>query len=190
MLASLQIRDLEARSGARIVIGETTEERRGPSATDIQLFGSPEEQQKASEMIDQHLGYGKSVSAAVDDNAPIDWEALRLDSERQRKEKWAKCPQLIKNFYVEHPEVAEMSPEDVAQFRKDNNSIEISNFDENSKAPLLNPCPRFRHSFYRFPDIMATIEKQGFEKPSPIQTQAWPYLLSGKDLIGIAQTGE
>jgi ATP-dependent RNA helicase DDX43 len=30
---------------------------------------------------------------------------------------------------------------------------------------------------------------QGFSKPSPIQSQAWPYLLSGKDVIGIAQTG-
>ena len=28
-----------------------------------------------------------------------------------------------------------------------------------------------------------------FFQPSPIQAQAWPYLLSGKDLIGIAQTG-
>lgn len=36
---------------------------------------------------------------------------------------------------------------------------------------------------------MKEIEKQGFEKPSPIQCQAWPILLSGKDLIGIAQTG-
>lgn len=30
---------------------------------------------------------------------------------------------------------------------------------------------------------------QGFKRPSPIQAQAWPYLMSGKDLIGIAQTG-
>ena len=36
---------------------------------------------------------------------------------------------------------------------------------------------------------METINRQGFSKPSPIQAQAWPYLLSGKDLIGIAQTG-
>ena len=36
---------------------------------------------------------------------------------------------------------------------------------------------------------MATINKQGFEKPSPIQAQAWPYLLKGKDVIAIAQTG-
>lgn len=33
------------------------------------------------------------------------------------------------------------------------------------------------------------IKKQGFEKPSPIQSQAWPVLLKGEDLIGIAQTG-
>ncbi|CAE8666566.1 unnamed protein product [Polarella glacialis] len=29
----------------------------------------------------------------------------------------------------------------------------------------------------------------GFEKPTPIQAHAWPILLSGYDLIGIAQTG-
>lgn len=33
------------------------------------------------------------------------------------------------------------------------------------------------------------IKNQGFEKPSPIQSQAWPVLLKGEDLIGIAQTG-
>ena len=40
-----------------------------------------------------------------------------------------------------------------------------------------------------YPDILQEIYKQGFEKPSPIQCQAWPVLLSGMDLIGIAQTG-
>lgn len=33
------------------------------------------------------------------------------------------------------------------------------------------------------------IQNQGFTKPSPIQAQAWPVLLKGDDLIGIAQTG-
>jgi ATP-dependent RNA helicase DBP3 len=28
-----------------------------------------------------------------------------------------------------------------------------------------------------------------FKKPSPIQAQSWPILLSGRDLIGIAKTG-
>lgn len=37
--------------------------------------------------------------------------------------------------------------------------------------------------------MFQTISRQKFENPSPIQSQAWPYLLSGKDVIGIAQTG-
>lgn len=36
---------------------------------------------------------------------------------------------------------------------------------------------------------MEEILKQGFTSPSPIQSQAWPVLLAGEDLIGIAQTG-
>ena len=53
----------------------------------------------------------------------------------------------------------------------------------------MNPVNQFYQAFHQYPDILATIQKQGFSKPSPIQSQAWPYLLSGKDLIGIAQTG-
>ena len=30
---------------------------------------------------------------------------------------------------------------------------------------------------------------EGFDKPSPIQAQCWPVLLSGRDLVGIAKTG-
>lgn len=30
---------------------------------------------------------------------------------------------------------------------------------------------------------------KGFEKPSPIQSLTWPFLLDGRDLIGIAATG-
>lgn len=31
--------------------------------------------------------------------------------------------------------------------------------------------------------------KKGFEKPTAIQSQAWPMILSGRDLVGRAQTG-
>lgn len=30
---------------------------------------------------------------------------------------------------------------------------------------------------------------KGFKKPSPIQSRAWPFLLNGRDFIGIAATG-
>ena len=38
-------------------------------------------------------------------------------------------------------------------------------------------------------DLMQAVEKLGYETPSPIQTAAIPALLTGKDVIGQAQTG-
>ena len=36
---------------------------------------------------------------------------------------------------------------------------------------------------------MALIRKSGFSQPTPIQSQAIPVALSGRDIIGIAKTG-
>ena len=41
-----------------------------------------------------------------------------------------------------------------------------------------------------FPDkIIRLIADQGYEKPTPIQAQALPCVLSGRDVVGIAKTG-
>lgn len=37
--------------------------------------------------------------------------------------------------------------------------------------------------------VMDVINKQNFTEPTPIQAQGWPLALSGKDMVGIAQTG-
>ena len=37
--------------------------------------------------------------------------------------------------------------------------------------------------------LLAAVAKQGYTAPTPIQEQAIPHILQGKDLIGIAQTG-
>ncbi len=39
------------------------------------------------------------------------------------------------------------------------------------------------------PRILKSIEEKGYESPSPIQEQAIPLLLDGKDILGSAQTG-
>ncbi len=45
-------------------------------------------------------------------------------------------------------------------------------------------------STYQFsPDIMAQIESSGFTTPTPIQSQTIPFILKGRDVIGLAQTG-
>lgn len=40
-----------------------------------------------------------------------------------------------------------------------------------------------------YPEILKAVEEMGFEEMSPIQAKAIPVLLSGKDIIGQAQTG-
>ncbi|ESQ93081.1 DEAD/DEAH box helicase [Asticcacaulis sp. AC460] len=39
------------------------------------------------------------------------------------------------------------------------------------------------------PTLLMTLEREGYEKPTPVQAQAIPHLLKGHDLLGIAQTG-
>lgn len=110
----------------------------------------------------------------------------------EREKRWAKCPPLTKNFYKEAPEVANLSREEVLQIRCDNNKTTVARvFEQTDGKPndIPNPIWKFEQCFADFPDLMEEIQKQGFEKPSPIQSQAWPILLKGEDLIGIAQTG-
>jgi superfamily II DNA/RNA helicase len=50
--------------------------------------------------------------------------------------------------------------------------------------------PKYTFSEFGFhKDIAATIAKLGIETPSPIQDQAIPHLMKGKDVIGLAETG-
>ncbi len=39
------------------------------------------------------------------------------------------------------------------------------------------------------PRLLKALAQEGYETPTPIQTQSIPHILSGKDLLGIAQTG-
>ena len=127
-----------------------------------------------------------------DDHPIIDWDKANAEAEEARIARWAKCPLLIKDFYVEHPEVTEMKDEDVEKFRIENKNIVVARTfakEEESTDPMPKPTTKFEHAFEKFPDLMTEIKKAGFEKPSPIQSQMWPILMAGEDCIGIAQTG-
>ncbi len=38
--------------------------------------------------------------------------------------------------------------------------------------------------------ILEALNDLGYEKPSPIQAECIPHLLNGRDVLGMAQTGE
>lgn len=103
---------------------------------------------------------------------------------------WKKYPKIKKDFYDPHEEVLKMTEQEVQRYREQSNNIMVQRtFKTDKSNPIPKPCPKFLHAFYKYPKILDEIKKVGFEKPSPIQAQAWPVLLSGEDLIGIAQTG-
>ncbi|KAG8653273.1 hypothetical protein MANES_05G004900v8 [Manihot esculenta] len=86
-----------------------------------------------------------------------------------------------KDFYEEKPSISEMSEEDVAEYRK-SLAIHVSGFDVPRPIKSFEDC-----SFSS--QLMNAIAKQAYEKPTAIQCQALPIVLSGRDIIGIAKTG-
>ncbi|ESP00563.1 hypothetical protein LOTGIDRAFT_112416, partial [Lottia gigantea] len=122
--------------------------------------------------------------AATSAPPKINWGMIRAEAAKFEDEKFKDLPELKKNFYFEDVEVANMYPEDIKRIRRENNNIIVDGPDR-----VPNPVETFQQAFQHYPDILAQIERLGFVKPSPIQSQAWPILLQGLDLIGIAQTG-
>jgi len=86
-----------------------------------------------------------------------------------------------KNFYKEHPEIAHLSEDQIVQWRT---SSEIKVFGQNIPRPIKS-FEQANLPFY----ILEEIAKAGFKNPTPIQSQGWSMALSGRDVIGVAQTG-
>jgi len=90
-------------------------------------------------------------------------------------------PRFDKDFYEEHPRVTNRSKHDISKFFA---SKEIT------VTGHKVPKPVFAFDELSIPDyIMNAFDKLGFEHPTTIQCMAWPVALSGRDLVGIAQTG-
>ncbi|KAK6606863.1 DEAD/DEAH box helicase [Botrytis cinerea] len=90
-------------------------------------------------------------------------------------------PKFEKSFYKEDPVVAARSEEDVAKFRAQHNiAVQGPN--------IPKPVETFDEA--GFPAyVMTEVKAQGFPAPTPIQSQGWPMALSGRDVVGIAETG-
>ncbi|CAI9300337.1 unnamed protein product [Lactuca saligna] len=86
-----------------------------------------------------------------------------------------------KDFYEEKPSISGMSEQDVAEYQK-SLAIRVSGFD------VPRPIKTFAEAGFST-ELMKAIAKQSYEKPTPIQCQSLPIVLSGRDIIGIAKTG-
>ncbi|ORZ39797.1 P-loop containing nucleoside triphosphate hydrolase protein [Catenaria anguillulae PL171] len=92
--------------------------------------------------------------------------------------------EIEKDFYVPHDEVAAMIPSQILSLRKQH-GIRVS-----GPAPHPSPLPTFSHlSTTLDPPLLTTLATRNLTTPTPIQMQALPLGLSGRDVIGVAATG-
>ncbi len=86
-----------------------------------------------------------------------------------------------KNFYQAHEEISTLSRNQINDLRQ-NLGIRVTG----PQAP--SPVVSFAH-FGFDENLMKAIRKSEYTSPTPIQAQAIPAGLSGRDIIGIAKTG-
>jgi len=92
-----------------------------------------------------------------------------------------------KNLYIEVPEIKRMTEEQVEALRKDpsgkgNDSITVRG------KRCARPIKRWSQCGLA-ERVLQVIEREGYAAPYPIQAQALPAIMSGRDVIGIAKTG-
>ncbi|CAB3988541.1 probable ATP-dependent RNA helicase DDX46, partial [Paramuricea clavata] len=87
-----------------------------------------------------------------------------------------------KSFYVEVPELAKLTPEEVEVMLQDLENIKVKG--KNTPKPIKTWAQAGLSL-----KIMEVLKKCNYEKPTPIQAQAMPCVMSGRDMIGIAKTG-
>ncbi|KAJ6013766.1 RNA helicase (Dbp) [Penicillium herquei] len=100
-----------------------------------------------------------------------------------KKQDWDlnSMPKFEKSFYKEHPDVTARSDAEITEYRK-----------KHDMAVQGRNVPRPVETFDEagFPQyVLSEVKAQGFERPTAIQSQGWPMALSGRDAVGIAETG-
>ncbi|CAI9181260.1 unnamed protein product [Rangifer tarandus platyrhynchus] len=195
-----KIRDIQDSTSTKIQIVKG-----GPEA-EVKIFGSKDMKAKAKVAIEtlvkkQERSYSSECSVDSAASQPfagrgwsrtqprIDWDQVKAGVIEWKKRKWADLPPINKNLYIESKATHSLSQAQVDIWRKENFNIRCDDLTEGDKRPIPKPTYTFEDAFQQYPEIMQSIRRAGFQKPTPIQSQAWPIILQGIDLIGIAQTG-
>ena len=122
---------------------------------------------------------------AVDKEAPDDF--LTMQTKKKKKDlptiNYAKLDlePFRKNFYTEPAELADMTEAELADLRLELDGIKVV-----GDAP--KPVQKWSQCGLNVQSL-EVIRKLGYERPTAIQMQAIPAIMSGRDVIGVAKTG-
>ncbi|XP_029786451.1 DEAD box protein 53 [Suricata suricatta] len=201
-----KIKDIQSTTNTKIQIikgdseGEVkifgTKDRKAKAKAAIESLVKKQERSSTSEPSVANAGPQPSVGGDFHTGATskqvrpmIDWDKVKMGVIEWRKKKWADLPPIKKNFYIETKATRSMSQVQVAKWRKENFDLMCDDLKDGEKRSIPNPTCKFEDAFQPFPELVKVLKRAGFQKPTPIQSQAWPIILQGIDLIGVAQTG-
>ena len=86
-----------------------------------------------------------------------------------------------KDFYIEHPAVTARPEAEASAWRASKQIVVVG-------TGVPKPCLTFEEA--SMPEyVLGEVMKQGFDKPTPIQSQGWPMALKGKNMVGVSATG-
>lgn len=144
----------------RILPGEGSEDEAGSGASDEEAGGSDDE----DDMLKTLKRASKVEKMGVVDHSKINYPPFRKD------------------FYIEVKELARMTAAEVAEYRRELGDIKMRGKD------VPKPLKAWTQAGLSA-KVLDCIRKAGWERPMPIQSQALPVIMSGRDFIGIAKTG-
>lgn len=164
--------------------GDTTTKKKGLVIMTGVAKKKPEVRTKKPEVMEQNqdaLEYSSEEEVDIDD--------LKDKLKEKGKKDLVKIDhsgityeEFRKDFYIEVPELAKMSDAEVEEYRQEMEGIKVKG--KNVPKPIKN-WPQCGVSS----KILNLLKRQSYDKPTPIQAQAIPAVMNGRDIIGIAKTG-
>lgn len=153
-----------------------TESKQGPAKLKAAAKNVPEPEAYFSDddfSFRENADFGAAVQPAKrrknKELPTVDYSKMELDPIR-------------KNFWVEPAELSALTEAEANELRMELDGIKVSGKDVPRPVQKWAQCGLTRQTL----DI---IEDLGYEKPTPIQMQALPAIMSGRDVIGVAKTG-
>ncbi|KAK4694330.1 ATP-dependent RNA helicase DBP3, partial [Lecanoromycetidae sp. Uapishka_2] len=118
----------------------------------------------------------ESNNTTEQEPADLDGDSTKRLKDRN-KSKRSSAPQ-----YIEDPVLTALPESEIEDFL----STHAIKIDDSNSTPL-RPVTKF--SYLPSDTTSDSSSFASFKSPTPIQSAAWPFLLSGRDVIGVAETG-
>lgn len=149
------------------------------------VSGETDADKAAAKAAKKAAKLAKRKADAATFEAAIDEDAAKAEKKAAKKAKKDESnPTAIQTGYTEDPALSAL-PQSVIDAFIAEKFIAVT--DEAKISPPYRPMTDFAH--LPITDKAQRAPFAAFKTPSPIQAASWPYLLAGRDVIGVAETG-